>query len=164
MADARLRVLLSESEIAARVDQLADTLAQVDDGWTVVALLQGAIPFTADLMRAFDLFCLTSDYGEGCSNVTLEAMATGLPVISTNFGGASELLDESTGTIVPVQDDAALATAILQLLDDPARREAMGRAGRQRAVEHFSLETMIRKRETLLLELLEKRPRENRVQ
>ena len=54
MADARLRVLLSEAEIAARVDQLADTLAQVDDGWTVVALLQGAIPFTADLMRAFE--------------------------------------------------------------------------------------------------------------
>ena len=54
MADAHLRVLLSEAEIAARVDQLADTLAQVDGGWTVVALLQGAIPFTADLMRAFE--------------------------------------------------------------------------------------------------------------
>src|SRR5262245_22902669 len=54
MADAPLRVLLSEAEIAARVDKLADTLAQVDDAWTVVALLQGAIPFTADLMRAFE--------------------------------------------------------------------------------------------------------------
>ena len=54
MADAHLRVLLSETEIAARVDALADELAQVDDGWTVVALLQGAIPFTADLMRAFE--------------------------------------------------------------------------------------------------------------
>ncbi len=54
MADARLRVLLSEAEIAARVDKLADALAQVDDRWTVVALLQGAIPFTADLMRAFE--------------------------------------------------------------------------------------------------------------
>ncbi len=54
MADARLRVLLREAEIAARVETLADTLAQVDDNWTVVALLQGAIPFTADLMRAFE--------------------------------------------------------------------------------------------------------------
>ena len=49
----RLRVLLTAEEIAARVDKLADGFAaQVDDGWTVVALLQGAIPFAADLMRA----------------------------------------------------------------------------------------------------------------
>ena len=54
MADARLRVLLSEAEIAARVDKLAEALAQIDGGWTVVALLQGAVPFTADLMRAFE--------------------------------------------------------------------------------------------------------------
>jgi hypoxanthine phosphoribosyltransferase len=55
MADARLRVLLDEAEIAARVDKLADGFAaHVDDSWTVVALLQGAIPFAADLMRAFE--------------------------------------------------------------------------------------------------------------
>lgn len=54
MADARLRVLLSETEIAARVEALAEALSQVDDGWTVVALLQGAVPFAADLMRAFE--------------------------------------------------------------------------------------------------------------
>jgi hypoxanthine phosphoribosyltransferase len=50
-----LRVLLSAEEIAARVDALAENFAaQVDDGWTVVALLQGAIPFAADLMRAIE--------------------------------------------------------------------------------------------------------------
>jgi hypoxanthine phosphoribosyltransferase len=50
-----LRVLLSAEEIAARVDALADGFAsQVDDTWTVVALLQGAIPFAADLMRAIE--------------------------------------------------------------------------------------------------------------
>lgn len=54
MAEARLRVLLKEEEIAARVEKLALDLGQVDDGWTVVALLQGAIPFAADLMRAFE--------------------------------------------------------------------------------------------------------------
>ena len=56
MADARLRVLLNPAEIAARVNALADGFAaQVDDGWTVVALLQGAIPFAADLMRAIEI-------------------------------------------------------------------------------------------------------------
>lgn len=55
MAEARLRILLSTDEIAARVDQLAEAFAaQVDDSWTVVALLQGAIPFAADLMRALE--------------------------------------------------------------------------------------------------------------
>ena len=50
-----MRVLLSADEIAARVNTLADTFAaQVDDDWTVVALLQGAIPFAADLMRALE--------------------------------------------------------------------------------------------------------------
>jgi hypoxanthine phosphoribosyltransferase len=51
-----LRVLLSAEEIATRVEALADGFAaQVDDGWTVVALLQGAIPFAADLMRAIEV-------------------------------------------------------------------------------------------------------------
>jgi hypoxanthine phosphoribosyltransferase len=55
MADARLRVLLEAKEIAARVDALAEGFAaQVDDSWTIVALLQGAIPFAADLMRAIE--------------------------------------------------------------------------------------------------------------
>ncbi len=50
-----MRVLLSAEEIAARVDKLAEGFAaHVDDGWTVVALLQGAIPFAADLMRAIE--------------------------------------------------------------------------------------------------------------
>jgi hypoxanthine phosphoribosyltransferase len=50
-----LRVLLSAEDIATRVEALADGFAaHVDDGWTVVALLQGAIPFAADLMRAIE--------------------------------------------------------------------------------------------------------------
>jgi hypoxanthine phosphoribosyltransferase len=55
VADAPLRILLSEAEIAARVDALAEALcADVDDSWTIVALLQGAIPFAADFMRALE--------------------------------------------------------------------------------------------------------------
>ena len=50
-----MRVLLTAEEIAARVDKLAEGFAaHVDDGWTVVALLQGAVPFAADLMRAIE--------------------------------------------------------------------------------------------------------------
>jgi hypoxanthine phosphoribosyltransferase len=50
-----VRILLTAEEISQRVDALADRFsAQVDDDWTVVALLQGAIPFAADLMRALE--------------------------------------------------------------------------------------------------------------
>lgn len=55
MTAAHLRILLTEDEIAARVDGLASHFAaQMDESWTVVALLQGAIPFAADLMRALE--------------------------------------------------------------------------------------------------------------
>lgn len=55
MAEPRLRVLLSAAEIAQRVETLADGVAaEVGDDWTIVALLQGAIPFAADLMRAIE--------------------------------------------------------------------------------------------------------------
>jgi hypoxanthine phosphoribosyltransferase len=50
-----LRILLTAEEIAARVDKLAEGFAaHVDDGWTVVALLQGAVPFASDLIRAIE--------------------------------------------------------------------------------------------------------------
>ncbi len=153
-----LFVIVGDGKRRAMLEQMRDEL-----GLAQHLLLLGKRTDVPDLMRAFDVFCLTSDYGEGCSNVTLEAMATGLPVITTNFGGASELVDESVGVMVPVRDDAALAEAIMQLLNDPTRRQAMGQAGRHRAVEHFSLETMVRKREALLLELLEKRSDKNPV-
>lgn len=53
MAEETLRILLSEDEVAARVEALAARLApQMDEDWTLVALLQGAIPFAADLLRA----------------------------------------------------------------------------------------------------------------
>jgi hypoxanthine phosphoribosyltransferase len=53
MAEAQLRVLLNETEIASRVDDLAARFAvEMDESWTLVALLQGAMPFAVDLMRA----------------------------------------------------------------------------------------------------------------
>lgn len=53
VSDPRFRTLFSETEIAARVDALAEALSpDIDDDWAVVALLQGAMPFAVDLLRA----------------------------------------------------------------------------------------------------------------
>ncbi|MCI0349471.1 MAG: glycosyltransferase family 4 protein [Acidobacteriales bacterium] len=116
-----------------------------------------------DLLRSFDVFVLTSN-DESFGNAIVEAMASGLPVVSTAVGGVPELVTDDTGILVHAGDDSAVAKAIIGLLRDPVRREAMGQAGRQRTVERFSLETMMRKREALLLELLEKRSAKNPVQ
>ncbi len=76
--------------------------------------------------------------------VQIEAMACGLPVISTDLPtGVPEVNRHGeTGLIVPPADAEALAAAIGELMDDPARRAALGNAGRRRALEHYSSELM----------------------
>jgi glycosyltransferase involved in cell wall biosynthesis len=101
---------------------------------------------------------------EGFSNAILEAMAAGTPVVAARAGGNPEAVSEGeTGLLVPPRDPTALASAILGLLGDPERAEAMGRAGRERARKHFSLAAMVTAVEETYLELLEGRPLSRRV-
>ena len=72
-----------------------------------------------------------------------EAMACGVPLVSTDGGALPEIVGDA-GVIVPAADSAALARAIGGLLDDPPRRAALGRAGRQRIVDSFSWEVCAR--------------------
>ncbi|HEV3070488.1 MAG TPA: glycosyltransferase family 4 protein [Solirubrobacteraceae bacterium] len=70
---------------------------------------------------------------------TLEAMSSGLPVIASDVGGLSEqIVDGETGTLIPAEDPTALAAAIMDLLDDPARRRRLGNAARRRVAEFFT--------------------------
>jgi len=93
----------------------------------------------ADLYRNAQFFVLPSDE-EGLGIVILEAMASGLPVVSTRCGGPETIvLDGETGLLTPVGDAQALADAMTQLIEDPGLRQRMGEAGRQHAVERFSL-------------------------
>jgi glycosyltransferase involved in cell wall biosynthesis len=75
---------------------------------------------------------------EGLGVAALEAMAMAKPVVASDTGGLPEsIVHGETGLLVPPGDPAALAQALAQLLADPGRAEAMGRAGRSRALEHF---------------------------
>jgi colanic acid/amylovoran biosynthesis glycosyltransferase len=77
--------------------------------------------------------------------VIMEAMAAGLPVISTPLGGIPEMVEDGiNGRLVPERDPAALAAAIERLLDDPDRLRRLGDRGRQTASERFSIETSVR--------------------
>ena len=74
---------------------------------------------------------------EGFGLPAVEAMACGLPVVCTDGGALPEVVGD-VGVVVPKADSERLAGAIEALLRDPARRDALGRAGRQRALERFS--------------------------
>ena len=78
---------------------------------------------------AADVFVLPS-VSEGISNAVLEAMATGMAVVTTDCGGMTEVVDDGVeGLVVPVRDPVALAEALGRLAADPGLRDRMGRAG-----------------------------------
>ena len=92
---------------------------------------------------------------EGLSNVVLESMAAGVPVVATRVGGTPELLEDGvTGLLVPPCDAPALAGAIGRLLGDAALARRLGEAARARAVDRFSMEHMVRQTEGLYRALL----------
>jgi glycosyltransferase involved in cell wall biosynthesis len=122
--------------------------------------LQGRVRFlgiradVADILRASDMFVLSSRV-EGNPLSVMEAMAAGLPVVSTAVGGVPELVREGvTGLLVPSEDAGALAQAMQALVDDPVRRQAMGAAARQHAVAHFDIRHTVRGYEQLYESLL----------
>ena len=97
---------------------------------------------TPELARA-EIFVLPSRY-EGLPLSIIEAMFAELPVVAADVGSVRELVsDGETGLLIPSGDATALAAAIGKLAGDRARRELLGSAGRQRALAHFSLESML---------------------
>ncbi len=102
--------------------------------------------FRTDLDRlipTFAVFCLSS-HMEGLGTSLLDAMAFGRPVVATAAGGIPEAVEDGkTGLLVPPRDPRALAEALLALLTDERRAQAMGAAGRHRFLERFSAAHMV---------------------
>ena len=95
------------------------------------------------LMPAFTVFCLSS-HMEGLGTSLLDAMCYGRAVVATAAGGIPEAVEDGvTGRVVPPRDPQALASALVEVLLDPPRREAMGAAGRRRFLERFTAERMV---------------------
>ncbi len=92
-----------------------------------------------DVLALCDVFVLPSR-GEHFGRVLIEAMAMGKPVVATDGGGVPEVVRHGeTGLLVPPGRPAALARAILTLLDDSACAASLGAAGRERVEREFSL-------------------------
>jgi glycosyltransferase involved in cell wall biosynthesis len=104
----------------------------------------GTLAEVAGAYRDFDLFVLSSLI-EGTSMSILEAMASGVCVVATAVGGTPELLANGRcGVLTPLEDSAALAAAMTELLLNDTRRRALAASAREQAETRYGHETMLR--------------------
>ena len=130
----RLEGLATEYGVADCVE----FLGEIDDGDLVSIYRQSTLFLLPNRQVGRDI--------EGFGIVLVEAQACGTPVIAGNSGGTAEtIVPGETGLLVDANGAEDLAAAVLALLDDPARRERMGRAGRAWVVEQFSWPNLAQK-------------------
>lgn len=150
LADALSRLRQDRNDVHVR---LAGTGAAVEEvkaharnlglngSWEFVSPYDGAVGCSA-FMRTLDVFVLPS-FAEGTSKSIIEAMAHGLPIITTNVGGSPDLLTPDAGILIPPGDSAALAGAMQCLASDPALRQKMGQAARDRYLKLFTPDAVL---------------------
>lgn len=104
----------------------------------------GWVPNAANNLLPFlDIFCQSSLW-EANSIVLLEAMAAGLPIVTTNVGDSRHVIEEGrSGRIVRPRDPAEMADALAVLVDQKELRQQMGRSARQDFVGNFNVDKMI---------------------
>jgi len=101
-------------------------------------------PQIMDLFRQADIFCLPTQ-ADGSSIASLEAMATGLPVIVGAVGGIPELIEDGkTGLLLRPANAENLQTNLEALIADRPRRLQLGRAAREACETYFNVERQIR--------------------
>lgn len=129
--------IIGDGPLRTECEQLLAVAGVSDLAW-----LPGERHDVPEIMGGLDCFVLPS-LAEGISNTILEAMASGLPVIATDVGGNTDLVATGmTGQIVPAGNPEALAHQIAQLANNPDHARRMGRLGRQRVEEKFSMNAM----------------------
>jgi glycosyltransferase involved in cell wall biosynthesis len=117
-----------------------------------------------DLMHAIDVMALPSRR-EPCALVYVEAALSGKPIVACRSGGAPEsIADGETGLLVPVQNSAAIAEAILTLITNRDRAAVMGNAGYERARELFGWDRFITSLEAVYERVIEEHQHTLRVQ
>ncbi len=115
--------------------------------------LHGTEPNPLWLYPGFDLV-VQSSRGEGLPNAILEAASAGRPIVATAAGGTGEIvLDGQTGLLVPVNDRAALSTAMCRAIADPELRRSLGGGARRHIESTFGMDRFVREFATLYEEM-----------
>lgn len=114
------------------------------------------------ILQALDVFVMPSRW-EGIPLTLLEAMGSGLPVVSTRVGRAPEIVEDgANGRLVPVADPGALARAVLELYQEPHKRREWGEQARHAVLEKYTLEHFLDQFAAIYLELYGKAKRVTR--
>lgn len=138
-------VVIGDGPDETAMRALADTLGIADS-----VVWAGFRADINDVLAALDIVVVPSTWPEPCSAVVQQGMAVSRPVVGTRTGGTPEMIvDEETGLLVAPGDADALAAALARLAGDAFVRRCMGRAGRVRVEEQFSLRVMTDKIEAL---------------
>lgn len=132
-------VLVGDGDLRASLERRAGEL-EIDRH----TLFLGTRTDVPELLSAFDAFAMSSRI-EGLGITLIEAMAAGLPTVATAAGGIPEVLTPETGIVVPTGDPGRFTEALAWILDHREDARRMGLAGRERAREHFGVETMVRR-------------------
>jgi glycosyltransferase involved in cell wall biosynthesis len=162
-------VILKAKHPAARF-LIVGQAAPADEGYraalaaSVARLgLEGRVVFTGlrldvpEILSQISVSVLPS-LSEGMSNVLLESMAAGVPVVATRVGGAAEVVEDGvTGLLVEPKEPGALAQGIHRLLRDGELARSYGCAGQRRMTERFGFDVAIQKTERLYQSLLKDR-------
>lgn len=133
LADIKVTIV-GEGAARPALEALAQSL-----GVSRQVCFRGVVPNEAvpAVLRELDIFVVPSR-SESFGVAAVEAQACGIAVVATNVGGLPEVVvHDETGLVVPCENPTALAEAIAVLAADRERREAMGRAGRQRVLTHY---------------------------
>jgi glycosyltransferase involved in cell wall biosynthesis len=142
-------VLVGEGELRANLEEQAKKLNVAEKVHFLG--LRSDIP---DVLGAVDAFVLSSDY-EGNPLSVLEAMASGLPIVSTAVGGVPKLFEAGNeGFLVPPGDSQGLAKSMNSLLKYEAAREFMGAAAATRAGKNYDVANMVHAYEDVYEDLL----------
>ncbi|HYB93951.1 MAG TPA: glycosyltransferase [Vicinamibacterales bacterium] len=133
-----IAVIAGDGELRAELESKAAALG-IDDSVRMLGWRRDL----ATIYAATDVFLLTSR-NEGTPVALIEAMAAGVPGVSTDVGGVTDVIGGAdTGRTAPFGDADALARAIEELLADPQRRAAMGAAARARVLAHYDLNRLV---------------------
>jgi glycosyltransferase involved in cell wall biosynthesis len=145
-------LLAGEGPLRSSIEGLASELGVAESTFFL-----GRCQNVSDLLNVSDI-CALSSKAEGFSNSILEYMAAGRPVVSTNVGGAKEVIIEGvTGHLVDSGEYAAMAAKITSLLLNPEKARAMGEKGTQRVAQRFSSRALLENTEALYDRLLTNR-------